>query len=175
MILLTLDPGIDQTGVAVFDSARLRQPLRELLACRDALVLVTALRTKPAPPVTDRLADLARQLRVVIVETGARLVLIERPAIAGTYGRNRRKAGTADGFMPRTMQVFGFAVGALVATAADADCAVEFVGAPRLSKAERALAVRAVWPALGRTNEDQRDALYLGLAALTNPSRRWAA
>lgn len=175
MILLTLDPGIDQTGVAVFDSARLRQPARELLACRDALLGIALLRTAPTPPVTERLADLARQLRVVIVEAGARLVLIERPAIPGTYGRNRRKAGTADGFMPRTLQVFSFAVGALVATAADAGCRVEFVTAPRLGKAERAMAVRAVWPALGRTNEDQRDALYLGLTALTNPTRRWAA
>lgn len=175
MIFFAVDPGLDQTGLAVFDRSRLRRPARLLQDAGPALVEIRTLRTEVAEPLVQRLARLGQQLRVAIIDTGAHLVLLERPAIAGTYARHRKGATTADGFMPRTMQLCAFAIGALVATAADADCRVEFVTAPRLSKGERSVAVHAVWPALTRTNEDVRDALYLGLAALTNPSRKWAA
>lgn len=175
MIFLALDPGIDQTGVAAFDRTKLLRPARLLQDAAPALIEIRTLHTEPADVLTHRLARLGEQLRIAIVDTGAHLVLIERPTIAGTYARHRKGATTADGFMPKTMQLCAFAIGALVATASDADCLVEFVTAAKLSKSERHVAVRAVWPALVKTNEDVRDALYLGLAALTNPSRKWVA
>jgi len=76
---------------------------------------------------------------------------------------------------PGTMASMYMASGGLICAAKLQCCKVLMVPAPKMKKKERAAIVRTMWPTLGRTNEDQRDAIYLGAATILDNRRRWTA
>jgi len=172
--LLAVDPGIDVTGVAVFDVADLPAFIG-WSTLSDRLVVSGSIKTPPSQQLWERIGDLAEGLTELIEKHSVRWVAIERPATHGTYQRNRSKATTADGFMPATMASMYLATGGLVGAAMLRCCKVWFVPASKVPKRERSLLVRSVWPRLGRTNADQRDAIYLGGVTILDNRRRWVA
>jgi hypothetical protein len=78
--------------------------------------------------------------------------------------------------MAQTLAPMHLAAGALIAAAHAAGARVGFAIASPLPKAERHRRLFLLWPALeGRSNADRRDAIWIGVAALLDARRRWAA
>ena len=92
MVFLTIDPGLDGVGVAVFDIGLWRQQrnlpdnLRSLWALRRTALIETS--TKDALPV--RLHSIAAQVTEAVLFWSPVKVYVERPAIDGVYRARRR-------------------------------------------------------------------------------------
>lgn len=166
MILLALDPGIDDTGWAVF-----RVPLTppvHVNQYRGALIASGSFSSGTDAPTPKRLHQLYRGLLAVVQEHGPDHAIIEIPAHGGTYTRNRRKAETDDGFMPDKMAHAHRATGALMLACSLLGVPIDARRASGMAKKLKSEWVVNIWPDLGNrhSNEDQRDAIHLGATAL---------
>lgn len=108
MKVVAIDPGIDGTGVAVF---QLQPPvgmgMLERLRHLESWHLI---KTSSRDPLVLRLEQLS--LQTAAAAAGADLVIVERPAIAGLYSRNQR-AGFKQMAVP--LAKLWMATGAIVA------------------------------------------------------------
>jgi hypothetical protein len=178
MILVSIDPGLDVTGLAVFDIPP-RPPRADGLfapswvsasetskaaCCGD----VRCVRTKPETPMPARLARLAGELRDLLETVGANLVLVEVPAVAGGAYHGKRGRG-GHGVNVASMGAYFSALGVILAAAHETtgrviECAASGAKKP----VKRAIAVGALKAArvpLKLTNQDAADAVFVGLAA----------
>lgn len=166
MILIALDPGLDATGYAVF-----RVPLKPPVHAnqyRGALLESGTLRSATDADLPHRLARLAVELSVLLAAQAPDVVLIEVPAIAGIYRRQAERARDAGAFGAAAMTAMHHATGALILAAHQAGVEVVTRRAATVGKPAKTAWVVGVWPELGgrKSNQDQRDAIYLGATAL---------
>lgn len=166
MTVLALDPGLDCAGMAVYQLPA--TPVLRLEACRSLCLWHGSVRTRPADPLTHRLHRIGDELRFRLrAHTCTRLV-IERPAIDGTYGRNRHRTRGKDGFIPGTMKYVHQVIGLAAFVGRDLGLDVTLVKAEGRKEIQHQR-LAAAWPDLGRTNGDERDAILLGTRVLQHP------
>lgn len=152
MIVLGIDPSLASTGWAIVDRTK-----RLYLAGG-------TIRTDPQQSRVSRLVHLAREFETAMVGGQIQVVVIEKPAISGVYGRGK---GDSTGMLAkdRGMSELHVARGVLLLVAArwvgGAPLVIE-VGASRYSSAERTQRVTLLIPDLAkhRTSEHERDAAY---------------
>lgn len=171
MRILSIDPGLDVTGVAVWRPEPRRAPWMAATAVDKLGVLddVVLLRTSPRDPMPQRMAYLFSELRHLALERVARLAYVETPARAGSYQRHRRAArGEVGEMLAAPLMGFHMACGAIYAALVEAHVTVEECRAGRASKAEKRELVNHARRQAGYDplrNQDAVDALFVGLAA----------
>lgn len=164
-LLLVLDPGIDEIGAAIFDLAAFEERRRtvqpESVAAAGALVQRLFLRgLSPKHPHHRRLAHLTCWVRDVCGYWLPDAVVIEMPAMLGTYDGGKRR--------DRAVEKLWQAVGAIQAGITSPR--VEQIRAPSREKDERHVDLERCLRMAGQqpeTNEHVADAIWLGLFALS--------
>ena len=164
--VLSIDPGLDGTGWAVWTTSLPRAIGNTTQTLRRAYRDSGTIHTTPGTPDAQRLLVIGQAVVALAEEYEAVVAAVEVPAIDGTYTRNRPGARSTDGFMPSGMKHLHRATGALTYALASIGVNVLLVPA-RGKKAATHAALKAAWPDLGRTNEDQRDAIVLGARVLS--------
>lgn len=172
LILVSVDPGLDVTGVAVFEVPPRRLGWRSASAearaacCRS----VTSLRTAPATPLVGRLVQLHLAVRELLTLVRADVVLVEVTDYAGAYRERRARArGDSGNMVGRGLAANNRAVGAILPAAASTAARVITIppkGGAKLVKrkfSERTLAAAHV-PVVIR-NQDEADAVFVALTA----------
>jgi Holliday junction resolvasome RuvABC endonuclease subunit len=167
VIVLGLDPGLAHLGAAVVD--------REAPG-KFRLLESGSINTSPDDVITVRLQLLASHLQALFARNPIDVVLIEKPAILGKYGR--AKGDSSEGLaIERGMTDFHLARGAILVTCANCCRRVIEVPANRCMKGDRAKRNLLVFPDFAkRTSEHERDAIFYAWAApiidLPLPKRR---
>lgn len=171
--IIALDPGIDGTGLAVFDLDLYnnRSNVHDVAA---ALIGVKTVRTEPDLPLPDRLHELGNAIRLATLQGRVEHVYVEQPAKTGSYQRN---AGVGEKRMAAPMSKLYLSMGALIEAARAIGAQVTLVPAPRLAKIERAMLAKAIFapsPAAlvhraAMPSADALDAIWLGAQQLTGP------
>lgn len=176
-VLVAIDPGIDAVGVAIYlnvDSANslAGRRLGDVTAIGRALLEVRTIRTSAAETLCLRLRKIDEQLRALLASYSVVTIVIELPAIVGTYHRNRHKVGR-DGMADGMSKLF-LAAGALYSTSLSVARDVRFVNAPRQHKHDRQMLSAGIFkasPAAGNhparlPSGDALDAVWLGAQQL---------
>ena len=100
MHVISVDPGLDGIGVAVWDADRfdeLRREIRpELAAALRALAGVFLVTTDPGDPIDVRLAEIAAEMRRAAEEWQPAIAYVETPAYTGDYGDDRSRRGNTN-------------------------------------------------------------------------------
>lgn len=172
---LTIDPGLDEVGWALWDLDNLGGRTMLLQDAPKRLMKSGTWRTNAKHPTEQRLDVLATVMHGFLAVNNPDTVAIERPAYTGTYRRHAAKE-TGAGFMGGTMGACHLATGALYAAARAGGRRVFFVPAAGSSKADRHKLVYVLWPekqTRGASSADERDAISIGLTILTDARRRW--
>lgn len=164
-VLVSVDPGIDIAGVALFAVDGWTYAEGFVGAAR-RLAVASALRTKPSAPLGDRLQTLAEGLRSLVADWTVWRVVMEEPATAGAYAeRLRRERGS--GINAASLAKLHAAIGAL---AAACSAPVELVRPIRAPKAQRLLLARGLlrdagreWLLGSRPPADVLDAVSVGI------------
>lgn len=185
--LVALDPGLDGTGVAVFDRA-LYAGLAHSAAnnAARALLRLDLWESDPSGSIEARVLEIVDQLRRELAELGAAEVVIEVPSYTGTYAG---KSGMADGLAKLNRLIGGLLVGAAyrgqrVRTLVPDGIPMALRAAFRDVKAYRRAGVRELFRLAGRgkgdipgwgmraelSNQDKIDAVWAGLRALGAPT-----
>jgi Holliday junction resolvasome RuvABC endonuclease subunit len=174
-MIVAIDPGIDATGVAVFQMGGWRrgESFDQLLARLDTYAV---LRTKRDQEIPSRLSQLADGLGQVLTGIIATTIYVERPREAGVYHSRLHRQQTKSGINAAALEKLHFAIGALVVAAMTELCDVVLVPAPKIKKSYRAelihRALRNKNHPIGlqaRPSPDLLDAIYLGVTALADP------
>lgn len=171
--ILAIDPGLDAMGAAIF-SLEGYHGVGSAEALARQLRAVRTIRTAAGDPMPDRIMRLAAGVHDLLDAFGPDRVYLEKPAIDGTYRRNRGNVGR-DG-MARAMAGFHLAMGAILLAATQRGATVELVHAPRILKDHRHLLSEAVirhaaahLETAARSSKDARDAVWLGCQQLAGP------
>ncbi len=162
MKLLAIDPGMDDTGYAVFlPCCRPRTVNDALRALLESGTISTD--TRDTDP--ERLASLGLQIRHLVEAHGPSLAAVEVPAYAGNYGgRQARRAGVNKLFQ---------AIGAIFSRLAG----VEVLTVPALNTkketrhqlldhAAQVIGVELPQGPRGGSREDEWDAIWIGVQTL---------
>jgi len=166
VILIALDPGLDATGYAVFDVPKM--PPHHPGNYRNALIDSGTIRSAIEVELSRRLHQLHTGLLALHQQHGADRIVVEVPTISGMYARQRSKARDAGSFGADAMTAMHHATGALLLTGQIMDIPTDTRRAAKVDKAAKTAWVVNLWPELGdrKSNQDQRDAIYLGATAL---------
>jgi hypothetical protein len=176
--ILAVDPGIDDTGIALFELAGW-QPSESFERVLTRLRTTEVLRTAPSQPLSVRLNVLARGIeRIILAATASKwpvaLMYLEQPRTGGTY-RQRGRPGLNAG----DLSLLFMAMGALIGAAGGRSVEVRLVPAPRLAKPVRHQSILLPLAALHhplaaqkRRSPDLLDAIWLGATCLTSPGHR---
>jgi Holliday junction resolvasome RuvABC endonuclease subunit len=135
---------------------------------RNALLDSGVIRSGINATLPERLGQLHRGLFLLASEHGADRIVVEVPTISGMYARQRSKARDAGSFGADAMTAMHHATGALLLTGQIMEIPTDTRRAAKVDKAAKTAWVVALWPELGdrKSNQDQRDAIYLGATAL---------
>lgn len=173
MILLVIDPGLDVFGYAIYRAPE-RRPItpRDF---RDALVASGSWATSPTTPLPQRLFQLHQGVAAIIAEHRPDLAFLEVPVTSNAYARNER-AEKGRGFHAGLAAPANQAIGALLLALQLMALDTRTIPASKMEKKQKSAWVVNIWPELGnrKSNADQRDAIHLGGAILTQP-HLWAA
>lgn len=171
-LMLSIDPGIDDLGWALW-----RLPARPALgwpACKQLLVRSGTVHTKTEWRDEDRLGVIGSALKVELErrpDTQLARVYIEIPATDGAYAeRAARTRGR--GFSAGAMKHVHRLAGVFTWFALERGAHAEFIKARSgrgSAKKDQHRSLAGAWGELGRTSEDERDALCLGCRVLTSP------
>ncbi len=173
--LLAVDPGLDVCGLAVFqlEGWTPRESIRSLIP---RLERWEAIRTPPSASLPSRLYHLHSRIFDFASEVGAIRVVLELPATAGAYSRNR--GGRTGNLIPQGIAQLNRAIGALVCGAFEHTADLELVPASRIPKKRRLAVVRTnlrlaghSLSRLARPSPDILDAIGVGLQWLIDPAR----
>ena len=157
--LLSIDPGIVATGYAVFDDDT--GP-----SLKDRLLGYGTVRTDTDDEISMRIGGLARELLALLRGEAISRIIVERPAIAGVYGKRANRQHSAQPINGSAIAKLNQASGAILAACAIYGVVPTEVTAPRISKRERDKVVYNIWPHLnGHSNEHVRDAIWHGVGA----------
>lgn len=183
--LISLDPGLDEAGFAVlaFPALGTASTSRQVLTWGGAVGLgyppLLEVGTWYCPPGAElevRLRRHAEEVIRVLSGHGDAIThaVIERPITSTVYAAHRRGGATQQTKMARSREVQELVTGVLWRTLEARGVTAHFAAPTR--KAFRSIEVlKRLYPALPRTSEHARAALALGLAALADHRRRWAA
>jgi hypothetical protein len=167
--LMSIDPGLDHTGVATFSlDPRIDWRRADFAQKCGALQKCELITTKPEWPMPHRLTVLAKELRSELAYTQPEFVVIEIPAASGQYQRVKSgKAKYAYGGMDNFLQALG--VITMVATEVLGMHAVHLVKASTKEKDKRQDLLRLTLTRIGRHREaaygsDRLDAIFAGAA-----------
>ena len=165
MRALTIDPGIDVTGWAAWETDRLGRGLDGSRAI-PALVRVGSIRTLVQHSVPARLVDLARQLALLCAQERVEVACIEMPP--DWHGARERGQGRQTAGMKASIAKLNRAVGAcIVAAAAGGERRVIGLPASRAGKQVRLMVAarlaRAGASEIRPRNEDERSAVWMGI------------
>jgi len=169
--LLAIDPGLAHLGLSLWGPLPGRRPASVQgygALCR----ALWTVHTQPEAPVEKRLEALWITARETCRKHQVRLVVIERPARAGTYRRNQRgrdpAAAIAEG-----LALHHQAVGVLRLACAQAGVEVRLLPADRRKDAERAAELQLVIPGqLPGSTEHARAAAVLAFRYLRSARYR---
>ncbi len=173
--VVSIDPGLDATGVACWDLRgwRPREPWADVLR---RLAQTEVIRTSPETAMPDRLGALHERVTDLLRELRPERCYIETPAIAGVYAARRGRQRGKSPLNAESVQKLNWAIGALVTAATGELVAVQLVPAPKIPKEQRIAFVRTALAKLGhplgaqaRVSPDLLDAIYLGATCLTIP------
>ena len=153
-MILAVDPGLDDTGLAGFDVRHWR-PREDFLTTLKRLVVTDVVRTRPDMALADRLAAIYQRLTILIAHLRPRVVYVELPRTAGSYRGPVQKRH--------------FAIGSLLAAAGGSGAPVVLIPASPIANARRRARVRnalkQIRHPLGadpRPSPDLLDAVFLG-------------
>jgi len=162
--LLAIDPGLDASGWAAYHIPPART-LTTLAGARPLYRHSGTIRTAPGRPDEERLVAIACAVDDLCHTYAPTVVVVEVPATDGSYARARRQATSTEGFIKHTIKHVHRVIGVALAVAAHHGATVRFLRAKGKKRTAHAL-LSTSWPDLGRTNEDQRDAIVLGYRAI---------
>lgn len=169
--LISIDPGLDATGVALFEPARLTMPgmVANESAKLSVLIHTGLIKTSPDWTMPARCGLIWSELRHLCLEYEVTIAHVEKPAIAGTYAeRGKRSRGEAGQMVAGSMLGFHLACGAIYAGLAAAGVRVVEEKAKKLEKKMKREYVNRWLSVSGRKetkNQDIADALFVGLSA----------
>ncbi len=173
-VVVAIDPGLDATGVAVFDLRGWR-PLEPWADVLRRLVQHEVIRTSPETAMPDRLGALHARVTDLLRELRPERCYVEQPAIAGVYASRRGRQRGKSPLNAESIQKLNWAIGALVTAATGELVAVQLVPAPKIPKEQRIAFVRTALARLGhplgtqaRVSPDLLDAIFLGATCLTD-------
>ena len=166
--LISIDPGLDDTSYALWAADAIPLSLDRVAS---AFLCTATITTKTSAPLEQRMQRITEALSQVIAAHQPTLVVIEQPAYSGVYARMRSRARTA-----APIHAAGLArereVGGLIAGLCSAhDIAWQWAPPSSIRVKQRVAAVQALG-IRGRTNPDQRAAILIGVAVLTDHRRR---
>jgi Holliday junction resolvasome RuvABC endonuclease subunit len=176
--VVAIDPGLDRVAIARFVlpdrnrrglsvAAYWSKALPDEKAC--AFMDAKSFDTKPSEEIPERLADIANWLREQLFAIRPKLILIEMPAYASTYARHMENGARSAAAVANGQNKLYMSIGAIFAAAWSVECAiVRAVPAQSTNKKQRLAIVEMLLKAAGKErpkNEDQRDAVSIGLAA----------
>lgn len=174
--LLVVDPGLDVCGLAVFQLEGWT-PREGVLSLMPRLERWEAIRTPPSMLLPDRLDQLRSRIFDVASEVRATRVVLELPATAGAYKRNR--GGRTGNLIPQGIAQLNRAIGALICGAYQHTADIELVPASGVPKKRRIAIVKTNLRLAGhslsrhaRPSPDILDAVGIGLMWLTDYARR---
>lgn len=181
MMIFGLDPGMDETGLAVFDYSAFLDGGATPQAGLLALIHHSTISTHPSSPLGHRVTLLSNALLEAAETYRPNWAVVEIPSTPGDYAR---KEATR-----RSLQLLHIAVGACLASMASAPlCLVHAEHASKMPKSQRHADLRMVWertfnsrpwPAgpRGGQREDELDAIHLGWWAMLGGTchNRWKA
>lgn len=174
MHVISVDPGLDGIGVAVWDADRfdeLRREIRpELAAALRALVGVFLVTTDPADPIDMRLAEIADQMRRAVEEWKPVVAYVETPAYTGDYGDDRSRRGNTN----KLYMGLGAVLAGLGAWRPDLHVVTIRAGQARKSERHaileenaRVARIRLPEGPRGGARTDEVDAIWIGAYGLT--------
>ena len=163
-MILAIDPSLAKTGYAWFKLPD--TPPADLQGYAACLLDSGVWKTSAADPIEDRLALLASQCLSYVATRP--LVVLEVPARIVAYARHQ---GAGAGILAGMCHL-NRAIGLYEGLSLGLGLTLVRIPASRQTKTARHQRVTQVWPNLGRTTEDQRDALALGLGYLLDQRRR---
>lgn len=179
-LLLAVDPGLDACGWAIYALPATRGPKVTYQTWLKGSGTI-----KTAPGTGTDLGDIQTRVDTIRdgllglvaaygLETGLgedAAVVLEVPSAFGPYankGPDRRGMALQ---MARSMGILWYLIGTIRESHQARGATVTLLKAAGKKTPHHAM-VRTYWPHLGRTNEDQRDAIWLGLRFLTDARRR---
>lgn len=179
--VLSIDPGLDGIGAAVFDldayapTATTPAPIAAVKAWRASWTITT----DPADPYAVRCAQIALQLEADVDRWRPRLIYLEVPEISGDYGDDTQRRDSVN----RLHVGIGAVLAGLGVATADRLCDVHQVKPGTMPKAQRhAVLADAFRKARIRlptgpkggvtTKEDERDAIWIGWWCLQHRASR---
>ncbi len=180
-LLIAVDPSIVKPGWAV-----LRVPSRiPNLAAEVRALYVDSGQwgTKSSDPMAERLAYLGDECRQLCDRYPPWRAIVEEPAIAGVYNRNRGKGDVGGvAIMGKSLAMMQRSVGVFLAVLGS-HCPTETVKANNplgsfkrgSAKAARRQIVASYWPNLAERPEDEIDAVHMALVQATTVLARRAA
>jgi hypothetical protein len=177
MTFISIDPGLDEVGVATWLWTHRNQ------SPANALCGVHLIRTPTDASISDRLRAIARELTEYLASYDPeqlRGIVMEKPARGGIY---RRSEGRAQVSIMANMYHQNLAAGAIVLACGQAGFQVELLEAPAMKKeTKQAFGLRTITaanlelPAKRRAwSPDEKDAVAVGLQAMRNPTLRHLA
>ena len=168
MKIIAIDPGLDVTGVALFDLDRFHELGGTSDAAYKAFAGCTTVSTSPAEPMEARHAEIHLDLLELLAPDDVTLAYLELPAFTGDYDGTPTRRET----MHRMLEARGAILGAL----GMACLPVVQVRAGQSSKEHREEVLERGFNAAGLKlprgprggkREDEWDAIWLGYWALT--------
>lgn len=174
MHVISVDPGLDGIGVAVWDAHQfetLRREIRpELAAALRALVGVFLVTTDPADPIDMRLAEIADEMRRAVEEWKPVVAYVETPAYTGDYGDDRSRRGNTN----KLYMGLGAVLAGLGAWRPDLHVVTIRAGQARKSERHaileenaRVARIRLPEGPRGGARTDEVDAIWIGAYGLT--------
>lgn len=171
-----IDPGLDATGIALFDVPHWppRLSFESAVKCLERYGVI---RTDPATPLPRRCYQLQTGLQDYM-HGGVTCALLEVPTIAGTYSRTERFQRGKRGIIAAPMAALNRAIGALAAACEAVVPQVITIPAPKIKKHLRAQYTLATLQrqnhpisARKKVSKDLLDAIWLGATWLSDPLR----
>jgi Holliday junction resolvasome RuvABC endonuclease subunit len=176
--VVSIDPGLDHTGVATFRlDPKVDWRRADFTKKCAALMNCQLISTKPEWPMSKRLVELAARLRDQLSAYNPELVVVETPAVAGGAYASKRGAG-GHAINVAAMGSFFQALGVIVLVAAELSTQeLRLVKASTKKKTERQDLLRIALRRVGKEIEatygsDRLDAIFAGAAEAWNIESR---
>jgi Holliday junction resolvasome RuvABC endonuclease subunit len=176
--VVAIDPGLDRVAIAVFVVPTAN---RRGLSAKDywskalpdekarTFAYAQSHDTPAADDIVKRLWDISLWLDLEINQLRPKLILVEMPAYAAVYARHAKNGARSSAATAPLQNKLYMSIGAILTTAVDSHSGiVRAVPAQSTNKKQRLQLVEMLLKAAGKDrpkNEDQRDAVSIGLAA----------
>ncbi len=169
MIVASVDAGLDDVRLAVWDTAKAKhEPLTPTIGALKGWVSNHKFKTSPQDTTSDRCAQIAEWVEAVVSKERVELVWLEVPSAAGAYARMQAKQQTKTAVNAAGIEKLNRSIGAIAAGIHAGGARIEEVKS-KTSKEHRKIQVQAALDFLKMEpvrNADAIDALWLGVEAI---------